>query len=244
MTSVTVKESDDTPTRTIQIDIKNTSKESRPCVAKSIQEHPNVEVAIKPHLADIVWVDRALPIKRFYLQRLASNKRVYQRTNRFYGMGDRLTKCALTKSLDILNEYQKSHQVKHKQQTSKTKDKNILTNFLPKSYRLPYEKEIVQSNITKNKTEEKCSENDWYIVKPDRGRCGRGMFLAPSLKAAVEGWENEATMDYGDPKFLKPVSKAYVRKSISLKIVMIQTNIYIDAIIRKLYRCQRMAKMK
>ena len=43
-------------------------------------------------MADIIWVDRALPIKRL-LQRLASNKRVYQRTNRFYGMGERLTKC-------------------------------------------------------------------------------------------------------------------------------------------------------
>ena len=222
--------------RIIQVDIKNTSKESKPCVLKSIQEHSNVKVAKKPMMADIIWVDRALPIKRFYLQRLASNKRVYQRTNRFYGMGERLTKCSLTKSLNILNKYHKSHQITSQQKITSTKKDVVisssskttttLSDFLPKSFRVPDEVNVIrEKTILDEKNDNK--KKEWYIVKPDRGRCGRGMFLAPSLKDAIDGWEKEETMDYGDPKFLKPVSKAYVCYIILLIYLSLSLYIYI-----------------
>ena len=187
--------------RRIHIDPKNTSKESRLCVLQSIQNHPYTEIASKPSLADVVWIDRALPIKRFYLQRLANNRRVFQRTNRFYGMNQLLTKCSLTKSLNVFEKYSRAR-------SRGTQPLSHMCTFLPRSFCLPSDESTIRSIIEKD--DEDGAKDDWYIVKPDRGRCGRGMYLAQSLKAALDGWKQEETMDYGDPRLLKPVSKAYV----------------------------------
>ena len=187
--------------RRIHIDPKNTSKRSRLCVLQSIQNHPCTDVASKPNLADVVWIDRALPIKRFYLQRLANNRRVFQRTNRFYGMNQLLTKCSLTKSLTVFEKYRRTR-------SRGTQPVGHTCTFLPQSFCLPSDETAIRSIIEKDG--EDGAKDDWYIVKPDRGRCGRGMYLAQSLKAALDGWKHEETMDYGDPRFLKPVSTAYV----------------------------------
>ena len=150
-------------------------------------------------------------------------------------MGERLTKCSLTKSLNILNKYHKSHQITSQQKitttkkdvviSSSSKTTTTLSDFLPKSFRVPDEVNVIREKTILD--EKNDNKKEWYIVKPDRGRCGRGMFLAPSLKDAIDGWEKEETMDYGDPKFLKPVSKAYVCCIILLIYLFLSLYIYI-----------------
>ena len=129
--------------RRIHIDPKNTSKESRLCVLQSIQNHPCTDVASKPNLADVVWIDRALPIKRFYFQRLANNRRVFQRTNRFYGMNQLLTKCSLTKSLNVFEKYRRTR-------SRGTQPVGHTCTFLPQSFCLPSDETAIRSIIEKD----------------------------------------------------------------------------------------------
>ena len=69
----------------VVIDISNTAKESRAAVARCVAELPWTRASARKldPSADLVWIDRALPVKKFYLQRIANNRGVYQRANRF-----------------------------------------------------------------------------------------------------------------------------------------------------------------
>ena len=185
------------PTKLV-VDVSNTSKESRAAVTQAVDGHPMAKSTKRSFQANVLWIDRALPIQRFYLQRMGSNRRMYQRTNRFFGMGDRLAKCGLATA--VRTHYNFVHNCR------KGNPAGFIAPFFPATFCVPEDEGVAEQAAAGN-------SDKWYIVKPSLGRCGRGMLLAKSLKSALEGWRNEETMDYGTSGGdLKPVSKAYVAK--------------------------------
>ena len=167
-----------------RIDISNTARESRAAVTRCVQELTWTEETRKldPN-AELVWIDRALPVKKFYLQRLGANRRTYQRANRFFGMDSVVTKCSLAQSMDSLQALQS---LSDRPTTEKVEQQVIRTNgfvmegntsshsaeqYLPRSWCLPQDIDSFKNTTTSS------SATCWYIAKPDRGRCGRGIAL-------------------------------------------------------------------
>ena len=171
-------------TSLVSIDITNTARESRTAVTQCVSDLPWTTTARKldPN-ANLIWIDRALPVKKFYLQRLGANRRTYQRANRFFGMDSIVTKCALAKALEAL-EALESNIVRQSSLNVNSKDDSILsttttttttttTQCMPKSWCLPRDYTLFETLVNPNST-------SWYIAKPDRGRCGRGIALFPN----------------------------------------------------------------
>ena len=191
------------------VDISNTSKESRKAVTAAVEAHPHMTATKKSISAHVLWIDRALPIQRFYLQRMAGNRRVFQRTNRFFGMDDRFGKSSLTCSLRMSNELLCKEPTLH----AKKFCQGIVAPFLPRTFCVPDEEQQVAAYTASTESIlTKTHEAPWYIVKPSLGRCGRGMYLANSLESALTGWKEEKLMDYGEEDAVKPVSAAYAGK--------------------------------
>ena len=164
-----------------RIDISNTARESRAAVTRCVQELTWTEETRKldPN-AELVWIDRALPVKKFYLQRLGANRRTYQRANRFFGMDSVVTKCSLAQSMDSLQALQslsdRPTQEKVEQQVIKMNgSSHTAEQYLPRSWCLP--QDIDSFENTTSSSSSSSSATCWYIAKPDRGRCGRGIAL-------------------------------------------------------------------
>jgi hypothetical protein len=172
-------------------------------------------------MSALVWIDRALPVKKFYLQRIAANRRQYQRANRFYGMDQVVDKCALTEAVEAslavrmaVRSLRKDAEGVGASDGSHGSDgpgggtaaSRCLKSCLPRSWCLPRDENLLAalhhrpraeggeneaSASKKNAEGEKgyCPGNDerWYIAKPDRGRCGRGigLFSEPAKLAAA-----------------------------------------------------------
>eukprot|EP00946_MAST-07B_sp_MAST-7B-sp1_P000359 g359.t1 len=198
----------------VVIDISNTAKESRAAVARCVEELPWTSASARKldPSADLVWIDRALPVKKFYLQRIANNRRVYQHANRFFGMDEVVTKCALTKAFEAWRALRTAMRFCASLNSEVGDAAPVLVGgggnasagfgalprvkcCLPRSWCLPRDEESFESLSLKDGddapskgAEGKESEtvDRWYIAKPDRGRCGRGIGLFASPARLVE----------------------------------------------------------
>ena len=167
-----------------RIDISNTARESRAAVSQCVNELPFTTACTRKldPTAELMWIDRALPVRSFYLQRLGANRRTYQRANRFFGMDSVLTKCALAHAMESLESLRQPRQ--HHPPAVHTTDIHPPTatsplpsdsnHCMPQSWCLPRD---YHSFHTDNKGP---TQPCWYIAKPDRGRCGRGIALFSS----------------------------------------------------------------
>ena len=184
-----------------KIDISNTARESRAAVSQCVKELPFTQACTREldPSAELVWIDRALPVKCFYLQRLGANRRTYQRANRFFGMDSVLTKCSLSRSMESLDTLRlhlkgSTKGVENKEQSSTAKvvinsesaqvaeKKDIIDDqFMPRSWCFPRDCHLFEINHDQNMKTDKV----WYIAKPDRGRCGRGIALFSSREEVL-----------------------------------------------------------
>ena len=196
------------------IDISNTAKESRVAVAQAVAELPWCSPCARKldPMAALVWVDRALPIKKFYLQRIASNRRQFQRANRFFGMDQVVDKCALTKAVEAslavrraCYPHKEVHTTLQSGEAGSATGSDRLQSCLPRSWCLPRDENLLaelrcgtrpevgaddtpapEKTSVEGKARGLKDEDRWYIAKPDRGRCGRGIGLFSDPAKLVE----------------------------------------------------------
>jgi hypothetical protein len=192
------------------LDISNTARESRMAVTRCVQDLEWTKQARKldPN-ADLVWIDRALPVRKFYLQRLGANRRTYQRANRFFGMDSIVTKCALAQALEALESLQQAcceittdTRTENVQKKEEKVDRDVendcssslettskaTTLCMPRSWCFPRDCIIFEGEDPATLNQSSSMPSCWYIAKPDRGRCGRGIALFPSRNQVLSAF--------------------------------------------------------